>query len=139
MKKCSQFCITWKLLNMPKAKNNICFSIFLVVRGFDCSPYKLSKRSKNEIETRDLWLIVDRFWDLKPSKNRLKTKLESNATKKQPERPRKRQWQALRRRESGGSHVGKGLRGRVNPSQRVHRTLLAAKPPQPRGLVGFLL
>ena len=104
---CSYFFITWKRLNMLEATTHDCLRI-LWVRLFDCSTEKVSnrnqKRNRNQARMTDhscadCCLILDRLCDLKASTNQLKTKPESIATKnKQPERPRKRQREALTRR-----------------------------------------
>ena len=56
-KNCTHICITWKRLNVQKATKTNGFLMILRVRVFQCSTEKVSKRSKNEIETRLAWLV----------------------------------------------------------------------------------
>ena len=120
---CDNFCITWKRLNVATATKHNGFQWFWRFECFIVRQKRFRKGSNIELESRLEWLVAFRqifvwfasgFWEPKSNTNQWKTKLESNAKKKQPEQPSKRQWEVLMPRETLGWSPGEGER--VNPS-----------------------
>ena len=120
--------LKWKLLNVQKHKKTNCFYMILMVWMFDCLDEKSSASCQQSESQSDMygrwifdWVLVSFRVILGP---RIEQKSDQKGSRKamrkrmQAEQPKKRSWEALTRCDRSFFWPGKGVGGRVNPSQK---------------------